>query len=455
MGSLETAVHAWLATRIDYERTPPRAKAAFGLSGMRRLLASIGNPHRGLAVVHVAGTKGKGSTVAMLASILSEAGYRTGRYTSPHVHGLEERICVDGRPVSPRELAAAAKIVRPAVEAIDAAAARRGGRGPTWFEIMTALAFVHFARSRVDVVVLETGLGGRLDATNVVRPLLSIITSISFDHVEILGRTLAKIAGEKAGIIKRGCPVISGVMQPSARRVISEVAVRRRSKLLQLGRDFRAGHEPSPGPLDPGTLLLQTSERFGVDSPLSFLLGMTGEHQAANAALAAVAAFLLPSMGFPVPVDAIRRGLASASLPARIEVIGADPLVVVDAAHNVASMESLVAAVSDVLDHKHPRVLVFAASRDKQFEAMFRAARGHFDEVVVTRYTSSPRAASFDALLAAARDAGIAAPRQAADPVQALALSKRLAGRHGAIVVAGSFFLAGEVRDAAGVTPSR
>lgn len=455
MGNAPPDVHAWLSTRIDYERVPPREKAAFGLHGMRRLLAEIGNPHHRLPVVHVAGTKGKGSTVAMLAAILQQAGYRTGRYMSPHVHALEERICVDGRPVAAHDLAAAARVVRPAVERLDAAAARRHGRGPTWFEIVTALAFVHFDRSAVDIAVLETGLGGRLDATNVVRPLLSVITSISLDHVEILGRTVAKIAGEKAGIIKRGRTVISGAEQPSARRVIADVATRRRSPLLQLGQDFVATCAPSGEPLAPGKLVLDPPRRFRQQSPHLFPLGMVGRHQAANAALAAVAAMLLPSRGFPVTSEAIARGLASASLPARIESIADDPCVIVDAAHNVASMESLLATVGDMLAQRRLRVLLFAASRDKQLAAMLRAARGHFDHVVVTRYSNSPRAASLDALSAACHEAELPDPKRAENPVDALAQARRLAGRHGAIVVAGSFFLAGEIREAAGTNPPK
>ncbi len=455
MGNAPTDVHGWLATRIDYERVPPRAKAAYGLHGMRQLLAAIGNPHESLPVIHVAGTKGKGSTVAMLAAILEAAGYRTGRYMSPHVHTLEERICVNGRLISSRDLAAAVRIVRPAVEHVDQTAARRGGRGPTWFEIVTALAFVHFKTAGVDVAVLETGLGGRLDATNVVRPLVSVITSISLDHVEILGRTVAKIAGEKAGIIKRGRPVISGAEQPSARRVIAEVASRRRSKLLQLGLDFQGRHEPSDDPLMPGRLILDPPLRFRQPSPLVLPLGMLGRHQAANAALAAVAAMLLPTTGFPVGLDAITRGLAAASLPARIEVLATEPQVIVDGAHNVASMESLLATVGGVLALRQPRVLVFAASRDKPLTEMLAAARGEFDQVVITRSTCSPRAASIEALVTACREAGMPSPAQAEDPAAALTLARRLAGRRGVIVAAGSFFLAGEIRESAGLNRSK
>jgi folylpolyglutamate synthase/dihydropteroate synthase len=226
---------AWLDRRLNYERVPP-VHGAFALARMRRLLAAVGSPHEEVPVVHVAGTKGKGSTVAMIADILNAAGHRVGRYLSPHVHALEERISVDGKPIDAVALTAAFARVIPVVEHFDRAAARRGTRGPSWFEVLTTVAFLHFARSKVDIAVLETGLGGRLDATNVSRPVLSVITSISLDHMALLGNTVAKIAAEKAGIIKRGVPVVSGATHPSARRVIRAVAARRRAPLLELGR---------------------------------------------------------------------------------------------------------------------------------------------------------------------------------------------------------------------------
>ena len=231
---------AWLDGRINFERVVPTAAkgGGFSLGTMRRLLKTLGNPERQFRVVHVAGTKGKGSTVAMLAGVLGAAGHRVGRYLSPHVHAIEERISVGGEPIGGVEFVRAFATVMPAVDALDAAARRAGRRGPTWFEVLTAVAFVHFARSGLDLAVIETGLGGRLDATNVSRPVLSIITSIGRDHMRLLGSTITAIATEKAGIIKRGCPVISGAAHPDAAAVIAAVAARRRATLLQVGRDF-------------------------------------------------------------------------------------------------------------------------------------------------------------------------------------------------------------------------
>ncbi len=442
------AVLDWLANRHNFERTPPRgtARAAFGLARVRRLLAAVGSPHERLRVAHVAGTKGKGSTVTMLAEILAAAGHRVGRYTSPHVYRIEERICVDGRPIGPRDLVAAFEPVIPAAEAIDRAAAARGTRGLTWFEVVTAAAFVHFVKAGVDVVVLETGLGGRLDATNVCRPLVSVITSVSLDHMALLGNTVAKIAAEKAGIIKRGRPVVSGATAPAARRVIATTAARRRAPLLQLDGDFDVAWCPASksDPLQGGAIEIRPPTRLDA-TPITATISMAGRHQADNAALAAVAALVLDRAGVGVSREAITRGLARARLPARIERMGDAPTVIVDAAHNVASMQALVDTLAPLLESHERKVLMFAASADKQVERMLAIAAGRFDAVVVTRYQSSRRGAPIERLVAACRAAGCRDVKAADTPAEALARARSDAGRRGLVCVAGSFFLAAEV----------
>jgi dihydrofolate synthase/folylpolyglutamate synthase len=439
---------AWLDGRLNFERNPPgnARGATFGLGRVRRLLAAVGSPHERLPVVHVAGTKGKGSTVAMLAEILGAAGHRVGRYSSPHVHRFEERICVGGRPIGQRDLLAAFAVVIPAVEALDRDAAARGTRGPTWFEVVTAAAFVHFAHAAVDIVVLETGLGGRLDATNVCRPLVSVITSVSLDHMALLGNTVGRIAAEKAGIIKRGRPVISGAVHPAARRVICDTAARRRSPLLQLGRDFRVSWRAADeaDPLVGGYVEITAPRRLG-GTIIRGALALAGRHQADNAALAAVAALSLAAQGVRVPPGAIERGLARTRLPARIERVAEEPTVVIDAAHNVASMRSLIDTLAPLLDQRRRRVLVFAVSGDKQVEKMLAVAAGRFDAVVVTRYTGSRRGAPVERLVAACRRAGLPEPGVAATPGEALAQARSYAGRRGLVCVAGSFFLAAEL----------
>ena len=441
-------VLAWLDSRINYERVPlsTATGTTFGLTGMRQLLKRLGQPQLAYRVAHVAGTKGKGSTVAMLAAILEESGHRVGRYMSPHVHGVEERIAVDGEPISAADLVAAFEKVIPEVEALDLAARRRTARGPTWFEVMTAAAMVHFADARVDVAVLETGLGGRLDATNVSRPLVTVITSISLDHMRLLGRTIASITAEKAGIIKRGCPIVSGAIQPVARRVIADTATRRRAPLVQLGLDFsvRAAAPATPGDVLHGVtfdLVLPGSAA----APCRYAIALPGRHQADNAALAAIAARQLDARGLAVTESAIARGLARATLPARIETTAERPLVIVDAAHNVASMESLIETLRPVLATRAPRALVFAASGDKQIEAMLAVAAGLFDHVVITRYLRNPRAASLERLQTACRRAALPEAEESGSPADALRLARSRVGARGIVVVAGSFFLASEV----------
>ena len=451
------AMLAWLAARQNHERTPPAGPQAmaYGLGRTRRLLEMVGSPHETLRVVHVAGTKGKGSTVAMIAAILGESGLRVGRYMSPHVHSIEERICIDGRPIGPREIDAAFRIVAAAVDRLDEQARARGRRGPTWFEAVTAIAMVAFARGEVDIAVLETGLGGRLDATNVSRPLVSVITSISLDHMRQLGRTVTAIAGEKAGIIKRGCPVVSGATSPPAAKVIAATAARKHARLFRLGHEFRASFAPADAPvglLDPGSLefeatVAELAHPAGPGAAERYQIGMRGSHQAVNAALAVAAVRLLARHDVDVGEAAIRRGIASVTLPARIEVVEGRPPVVIDAAHNVASMESLITTIRPAVMARSASVLVFAASADKQIHRMLAKAAGIFRHLVLTRYRTNPRAAKIERIVSAAKRAGFHEPRVAEGPREAMILAKKLAGPRGLICVAGSFFLASEVRE--------
>jgi len=452
LDSPRLAALRWLDSRVNYERQSPigpGGNGSFGLARMRRLLALVGHPHEAFPVVHVAGTKGKGSTVAMVATILERAGLRVGRYLSPHVHRLEERIAVNGRQIAESDLVRSFARVVPAVERLDTSARRRGTRVPTWFEVVTAVAFDHFARAQVDIAVLETGLGGRLDATNVSRPVVSVITSISLDHMAILGPTVRAIATEKAGIIKRGCPVVCGARDPAAREVIVATALKRRAPLRLVDRDFTISHAPGNAatPLSGGTLLLRAAGEGGQE--LTYPLSMAGRHQADNAGLAVMTIGELRRRGFPIPETAVRAGLASVHLPARIERIADRPLVILDAAHNVASIESLVETLADLLadtaSRGAPRVLLFAASADKQIEEMLACCRGRFDRVVVTRYLTNPRAATTERLVAACAAAGLPAPTTAPSPAAALAMARKLAGARGMVCVAGSFFLATEI----------
>lgn len=447
---------AWLEARPNFERQPaggPGKPHVFGLAGMRRLLALVGNPHRRIPVVHVAGTKGKGSTVAMIAAILRAAGLRVGSYLSPHVLRVEERICIDSRPVSAADMARSLAAIGPAAERLDALAERDGGARPTWFEIMTAVAFDHFARRSVDIAVIETGLGGRLDATNVCRPLVSVITPVSLDHTAILGPTVALIAAEKAGIVKRGRPVVCGARDPAARGVIEAVARKRRARLLLVDRDFTAAHLPpdDPAALQGGTLLygVPGKARGAAQPPERHPLAMTGAHQADNAAMAVTAVRVLRDLGYAIPDRAVRRGLAAARLPARIECVGRRPLVVVDAAHNAASMHALVgsldAAIAAIRARGALAVLLFAASNDKRVEDMLAAVRGRFDRVILTRAARSLRGTPTERLAAIAASMRLPVAAEIPDARAAFDRACALAGPDGMVCVAGSFFLAGDV----------
>ncbi|HWC89368.1 MAG TPA: Mur ligase family protein, partial [Pirellulales bacterium] len=347
------AALAFLWQRIDYERAlaVSYGERAYKLDRMRELLARLGDPQTRLPIVHVAGTKGKGSTAAMTAAVLTAAGYRTGLYSSPHLQTIEERMAVDGQNCPRADFAGWLERLRPVVESMDAAAARLPGEcGPTYFELTTALALLHFAEQRVDAAVLEVGMGGRLDSTNVCLPLISVITSISFDHTKQLGNTLAAIAGEKAGIIKPGVPVVSGVVPDEPRQVIAAVSQAFGSRLVQLGRDFDFFYRP---PLDCDRC--DQSARFDyryTSGPSSrqwndIELNLLGRHQAANAAVALATLEQLSERGFRIPESAVRGGLKNVRWPARVEVVGRRPTIVIDAAHNLASAIALIETIDE------------------------------------------------------------------------------------------------------------
>jgi dihydrofolate synthase/folylpolyglutamate synthase len=433
----DEALAYWFA-HANYEQRAP-SPADLKLDRMRALLARLGDPHRRLRIVHVAGTKGKGSTSAMLAAVLLRAGYRTGLFTSPHLCRFEERFQIDGREISPGELARAFTDVRDAVERRPFAAGP-----PTFFELATAVGFLHFERRRADAVVLEVGLGGRLDSTNVCLPVLSVITSISLDHVRILGDKLASIAREKAGIVKPGRPVVSGATAPEAREVIEDVCRRREAPLTQLGVGFRFDYEPGvvgETEMVRPRVRVTTPERAWPAMELNLL----GAHQGANAALVVASVERLRHEGFHVSDGAVERGLAEVRWPARMEVVGQRPWVVLDCAHNVASAQAVARTLRDSFTPGR-RLLVFAGSSDKDVAGMFRALGPHFDAAYLTRYTDNPRAVAPEQL-ARLWSAACAAPATTfATPQEAIAAARAGAGPGDVVCVTGSVFLAGEAR---------
>jgi dihydrofolate synthase/folylpolyglutamate synthase len=392
----------------------------------------------------VAGTKGKGSTSAMLASALSASGVRTGFLSSPHLHKLEERFCVDGRAASASDLVCLTNAVRPTIEALDAKGLAASQRGPTFFEVTAAMGLLHFARVGTGAVVLEVGMGGRLDSTNVVRPAVSVITNISFDHTKQLGNTLAAIAREKAGIIKRGRPVVSGDFGRDAREVIRGVARARRSRLFEIGEDFRFEYEAPRQPL-ARPAAGRVSVRTWLTDWGSIELPMLGKHQAHNAAVALATLDELAGQDLVVGREAVARGFASLRWPARVEVMGEAPWIVVDGAHNVASAEALAETLRTCFPPT-PRTLIFGTTREKDLLGQLRALLPGTVTVVATRYVENPRSVPPEEVAAAVRSLGGVGVIVTRDPAQALDAARRATPRDGLICVAGSLFLAAETR---------
>jgi len=461
------AARAFWYGLINYEQRPP-APDDLRLEPMRRLLARLGDPHRRLRVVHVAGTKGKGSTAAMLAAIFRQSGYRTGLFTSPHLCRVEERFQVDGRPISPPELTALLNDIHAAVASSGGAGERGSGGEPnqataadssdfspplprspalplTFFEAATAVGFLHFVRRRVGAAVVEVGLGGRFDSTNVCRPAVALITSISLDHTRQLGDRVALIAREKAGVVKPGRPAVSGAVAPEARAVIERACRERGAPLRQLGVDFHYEYEPGrvgrdPADDRPPRVRVTTRRRWP-----AMELSLLGEHQAANAAVAVACVEELREQGWRIPDAAVAAGLAGAAWPARMETVGRRPLVVLDCAHNAASAEALVRTLRESFPPGR-RLLVFAGSADKDLAGMFRLLAPHFAHAFLTAYLGGARSTPPAELARLLRAAGGPPATECDAPAAAWAAARRAAGPDDLICITGSVFLAGELR---------
>jgi dihydrofolate synthase/folylpolyglutamate synthase len=332
----------------------------------------------------------------------------------------------------------------PAVAELDSPAEHDGGRGLTFFEVTTAMGLVHFARRGAELVVLEVGMGGRLDSTNTVRPLVSVITSISLDHMRQLGNTLGLIAREKAGIIKRGRPVVSGVREAEPAAVIAEVARERRVPLRAIGRDFTLAFEPPRAPLErpeAGRFRTRTWARDWGDRPVP----LYGPHQALNAAVALATLDVMAEAGMSIGPEAVARGWERLNYPARFEILGEGPWLVIDGAHNEASAQALAETLRQCAPDV-PRTLVFGTTREKDLEGQVRALGPLCAQAVATCYLENPRAVPVDEV-AEALGRHVAGPVHAASsPAQALAIARRVTPAEGLICVTGSLFLAAECR---------
>lgn len=385
----------------------------FGLQNISRLAEALGHPEGASPSVLLAGTNGKGSTAAMLDAVLRAAGYRTGLYTSPHLVRINERIRVAGEQISDREFASCFAFLRAIIERLLASGALE--KHPSFFECLTALAWEHFRRAGCEMLVLEVGMGGRLDATNIARPLVSVITPVDFDHEQYLGHTLEQIAFEKAGIIKEGGVVVMAGQRPEAERVIAGVAAERGARLVRAAPFVsRAG---------------------------AFKLSLRGSHQVGNAATVLATVEELRRLGWEIPEEAVARGLRQTAWPGRLERVNGRPALYLDGAHNPAGAR----VVRDFLETTpRPRALVFGAMRDKAVAEMAEILFPSADAVVLTQ-PSHHRAASTEKLRELTAHLGDWIYVRPA-PEDALALALELAGADGTVMVAGSLYLVGDLK---------
>jgi dihydrofolate synthase/folylpolyglutamate synthase len=424
---------------VDQEKLSPDqyVPRRFDLTNMRELLSMLGDPHHGLQAVHVAGTKGKGSTCAMTASILEAAGYRVGLFTQPHLHTFRERIKVNERLVSEQEMIVILEKLKPYIEQLP---------DPSTFEIMTAMAFEYFAEQNVDLAVVETGLGGRLDTTNVIVPLVSVITSISYDHTYILGDTLEEIAGEKAGIIKEGRPVVCAPQRDAAEQVIVQVCKDRNAPLVLVHRDW---HWRVTEADIEGQSFTVRSELPHPDGLLSdgrsreFWIPFLGRYQVVNATTTIATIDQLCRQGIQVSLEQATEGLRRARWPGRLEILSREPLLIMDGAHNVDSVQRLMQALREYLEFDD-LIVIAGFSLDKDIPGMMRELTSQAKEVIVTQ-AEHPRAGDPDTIVERT-DTTETPLTILREPSAALRHALQLANETDLVCVTGSLHLVGDVR---------
>jgi dihydrofolate synthase/folylpolyglutamate synthase len=414
----------------------PHDPAFYDLRRVNELLAYLGNPHQKARSVHITGTNGKGSVAAMVASALTVCGYNTGLYTSPHLHNWRERIRVDGELISEEELARLVARLKPQVEVVN----ERATYGKlTTFEFLTVLAFVYFGQRGVEFQVLEVGMGGRFDATNVITPTVCIITPINFDHTDVLGNTLAEIAAEKSGIIKPGSTVVISPQLDEAAEVIKKTCRECGAQLIAVGSDVT--WEGLGFDLDRQLLRVQ-----GRKGGYELAIPLLGQHQLDNAATAVAALEVLADKGFNISREGIINGLGRVSWPGRFQILNRHPLVVVDGAHNIGAARRLKQSIEQYLDFDRA-ILVIGASFDKDIASIVSELFSLFDKVIVTR-SRHPRAMALAPLAAEFARHGVKA-LIAEDVPSALSRALALAGGKDLICIAGSLFIVAEAMEQA------
>ena len=428
----------------DFERgTHTPGHSTFHLERISRLLERLGNPHLAVPTIHVAGTKGKGSTAAMIASILSAAGHRVGLYTSPSLHTVTERVRVGMEPIGQEDFAGLVERMWPEVEWVG----EHGGYGPLmYFEFLTTLAFQHFSEINADFQVIEVGLGGRLDATNVVHPAVSVITSISLDHTGVLGDTIPSIAAEKAGIIKDGVPVVVAPQDEAALDTIRRIAVERGSPMVDVERSL--SWQPYHSDLNGQSFTVR-----GLRDTYKVSLPLIGEYQQENAATAIAAAETLMDAGHPLTKGDILDGLRNARWPGRFQVLRGDgPRVIVDGAHNPYSMGRFVEAFTRHVDYEHPFVVFGAVSGHSALGMLEELAA--LNPTVIAVQSRHPKAASVEEIAEAAQAAGVSAVMEHGGVATATRRALALAANGDAVVGTGSLSVVGEmIEELEGVKP--
>jgi dihydrofolate synthase/folylpolyglutamate synthase len=443
---------AYLYSLSDFERGGPFSRnPEENLPREARLLAELGNPQQDYSSTLIAGTKGKGSTAALIERVLREAGLRTGLYTQPDLHTFRERMRVNGRLISEEEVARLMQEVRAAVERVE-----QGHEFSPFitYEVATALTFLYFSRQHVEHAVLEVGLGGRLDATNVTQPLVSVITSISYDHMQILGNTLTAIATEKAGIIKPRGVVVTSAQAPEALLAIAAAAERQQARLVRVGpaegdlaqAEVEAGRLPTLSYRYRLEERHREGQRFTIWTPdraySSLEIPLAGEHQLENATAALATLEMLRERGIAWDEEALRAGMAAVRWPARMEVVGQNPTIVVDGAHNADSMQKLLRALRDSFSYRR-LLVVLSVNADKDLAGIVQALAG-VDSAVLTRMTN-PRAASIEQLQELfARYAPHVQIYTAKGSAAAMNLALEVAASDDLICATGSLYLAAE-----------
>lgn len=427
----------YLNTLVNFEKRPPgRRDAPFKLDRMHRILAALGSPEKRFRCVHIAGTKGKGSTVAMLAGMLHGAGHKVGVYTSPHVMNIRERIAIGPTLISEHEFG---RVIGKVADAVQ----RNHLDAPTYFEALTAAAFLYFAEQRVGIAVIEAGLGGRLDSTNVIKPEVCGITSISYDHMAQLGNTLTAIAEEKAGIFKEGVPVISAQQTKEVKRALKKAAETVKAPLMFSGDDIEYTYRFE------SSRLAGPQARICISTPTShyehLAVPMLGEHQAINCGVAMGILDQLKARGMRIDDEGAIAGLANVKLPGRMEQICTEPRVLVDGAHNAASIEALMRAIGQNVGYDS-MVVIFGCCTDKDIPGMLKHILLGADKVIFTPI-GSPRAADPADLAASfAEITGGKTAQVARNLGEAMEIAEKAVNREDLICITGSFYLVADAK---------